>query len=100
MKYQLGQQSKECPDQRCPDQRCPDQRGVLGLSGEHSKRLIFGSLLCLSPDHFRGKVFFATVTNRDPRKLYRGKIEVMFQEATNLLEHMQHYMIQGMARGG
>ena len=35
---------------------------------ENSKRLIFGSLLCLSKDNFQTFVF-ATVANRDPREL-------------------------------
>jgi len=60
-----------------------------GYNWEHSKRLIFGSLLCLSPDHFHKEVFFATVSNRDPRKLHKGSLEVMFQGATKLLAHMK-----------
>jgi hypothetical protein len=35
---------------------------------ENSKRLIFGSLLCLSKDHFQTLVF-ATVADRDPKEL-------------------------------
>ena len=54
---------------------------------EHSKRLIFGSLLCLSPDNFYHKVLFATVTNRDPRDLARGMVEVMFQDGAEVIVH-------------
>lgn len=56
---------------------------------EHSKRLIFGSLLCLSPDHFHSKVLFATVSNSDPKDLSKGYFEVMFQGSTDLLAHIK-----------
>ena len=54
---------------------------------EHSKRLLFGSLLCLSPDndHFTDKVYFATVTDRDPKKIAEGELEVMFQGDEDIL---------------
>ena len=55
---------------------------------DHSKHLIFGSLLCLSPDNFRDKVFFATVTNRDPVELAQGNLEVMFNGCQELLSHI------------
>ena len=54
---------------------------------EHTKRLIFGSLLCLSPDNFFHKVLFATVTDRDPRKLARGRVQVMFQDGAEVILH-------------
>ena len=54
---------------------------------EHSKRLIFGSLLCLSPDNFKKEVFFATVSNRDPRELAQGYLEVMFQGGAEIVAH-------------
>ena len=54
---------------------------------EHSKRLIFGSLLCLSPDNFRNKVFFAVVTNREPHEVSRGFLQVMFQGGAELIAH-------------
>ena len=54
---------------------------------EHSKRLLFGSLLCLSPDndHFTDEVYFATVTDRDPKKIAEGELEVMFQGDEDIL---------------
>ena len=68
---------------------------------DHSKRLMFGSLLCLSPDHFQKKIFFATVVNRDPVELYSGKIQVIFQGGTDLLAHMklkrEFVMVESMA---
>ena len=55
---------------------------------EHSKRLMFGSLVCLSPDDFQ-TVIFATIANRDPKKLAKGKIEVQFQEGARILPYCQ-----------
>ena len=47
------------------------------INWEFSKRLIYGSLLCLSNDGFN-TIYFATVTNRDPSDLQKGMIEVQF----------------------
>ncbi len=52
---------------------------------EHSKRLMFGSLVCLSPDEFRSAIYFATVSNRDPKHLVEGKVEVQFEEGARIL---------------
>ena len=54
---------------------------------EHSKRLLHGSLLCLSPDNdkFTKEVYFATVTDRDAQKLSNGDLEIMFQADQNIL---------------
>ena len=45
---------------------------------EHSRRLIFGSLLCLSQDNFQN-VLFATIVNRDVELLAQGKVTVKFE---------------------
>lgn len=45
---------------------------------EFSKRLIFGSLLCLSKDNFE-TVIFATVANRDAQTLAKGSVNVNFK---------------------
>ena len=45
-----------------------DNSRLKGVKWENSKRLIFGSLLCLSKDHFQTFVF-ATVGERDPKEL-------------------------------
>ncbi|XP_078367695.1 uncharacterized protein LOC144651630 isoform X2 [Oculina patagonica] len=45
----------------------------------HSKRLIFGSFLCISKDNFE-TMLFATVANRDPDELKIGKIDIRFIE--------------------
>ena len=52
----------------------------------HSKRLIFGSLVCLSPDNFQHITLFATIANRDPRMLARGRVEVLFEEGAAILD--------------
>ena len=58
---------------------------------EHSKRLIFGSLLCLSPvsDNFKEEVYFAIVAKRDPKELTKGILQVQFQESVQLIAHCQ-----------
>ena len=55
---------------------------------EHSKKLIYGSLLCLSPDNFEHTVLFATVSNRE---VHCGKcrIQVMFQRGTEGMTHQR-----------
>ena len=55
---------------------------------EHSKRLLYGSLVCLSPDGFQ-TVIFATIANRDPQKLADGKVEVQFAEGARILPYCQ-----------
>jgi len=52
---------------------------------EHSKRLLFGSLLCLSPDDFQRAIFFATISNREPKMLKEGVLEVQFEEGFRVL---------------
>ena len=49
----------------------------------HSKRLIFGSFLCLSKDNFE-TMLFATVCNRDPEELITGKIDIRFLEEQDI----------------
>ena len=45
---------------------------------QSTKRLIFGSLLCLSPDNFN-TFYFATVTHRESKELEQGLIHVRFE---------------------
>ena len=53
---------------------------------EHSKRLIYGSLLCLSYDQFE-TIWFAVVTNRETENLKLGIVEVQFlSDRQNLYE--------------
>ena len=44
-----------------------------------SKRLLFGSFLCLSKDDFK-TMLFATVSNRDEEKVKKGRIDIRFIE--------------------
>ena len=47
---------------------------------EHSRRLIFGSLLCLSNQNFKeGSIVFATVVKRDAKQLEEGRLIVKFE---------------------
>ena len=56
---------------------------------EHSKRLLFGSLvlLCLLRDDFQRVSFFATISNRDPQMLKKGKLEVQFKESVRIFPY-------------
>ena len=51
---------------------------VMRVNWERSKRLKFGSMVCLSSDEFRTLVF-ATVENRDAEGLTVGELEVRFE---------------------
>ena len=48
------------------------------VNWEHSKRLIFGSLLCFSRDNFQ-TIYFAKVVKRDPKLLKDGLVTVQFE---------------------
>ena len=49
-------------------------------SWEHSKRLIYGSLLCLSPDGFQDQIYFATVYDRKLEELEKGIFLAKFED--------------------
>ncbi|XP_064610398.1 NFX1-type zinc finger-containing protein 1-like [Liolophura sinensis] len=51
-----------------------------------SKRLIYGSLLCLSPDNFQ-TLLFATVINRDLKDLVDGFVDIRFLDHFTFDEH-------------
>ena len=53
------------------------------VNWEHSRRLIFGSMLCLSNDSFENNFMFATVVKRDCKLLQEGKITVKFEDDSN-----------------
>ena len=55
-------------------------RHLRRIEWEHSRRLSFGSLLCLFSENFN-KVFFATVVGRDPKLLKDGILKVQFENA-------------------
>ena len=52
------------------------------VNWDHSKRLIFGALLCLSMDKFQ-TIKFATVVNRDSKQLEKGIVTVKFEDGTD-----------------
>ena len=53
------------------------------VNWEHSRRLIFGSLLCLSRDNFNKSMMFATVVNRDAKLLKEGLLTIKFESDVN-----------------
>ncbi|KAL3848155.1 hypothetical protein ACJMK2_019032 [Sinanodonta woodiana] len=55
---------------------------------ESSKRLIHGSLLCLSADLFE-TFYFATVTNRDPKDLQKGILHVKIEHDFDTIRKLQ-----------
>ncbi|XP_078674224.1 NFX1-type zinc finger-containing protein 1-like [Branchiostoma floridae x Branchiostoma belcheri] len=55
-----------------------DNSRLQKVKWEFSKRLIYGSLVCLTVDGFN-TLIFATVANRDPKALQRGNIDVRFE---------------------
>ena len=59
-----------------------DTRQLRDIPWEHSKRLLYGSFLCLSRDHFK-TMLFATVANRKPEDLKNGNLEIRFVEGLN-----------------
>ena len=56
---------------------------------EQSKRLMFGSLLCFSTDRFKKEMYFCIVTNREPRSIRRGIVQVKFEDPLEMLKHVQ-----------
>ncbi|NWY45192.1 ZNFX1 protein, partial [Sylvia atricapilla] len=56
---------------------------------QNSKRLLYGSLVCMSQDHFE-TFLFATVSNRDAAELGNGIVELRFDaESQPLLAEVQ-----------
>ncbi|NWU16427.1 ZNFX1 protein, partial [Cephalopterus ornatus] len=51
---------------------------------QNSKRLLYGSLVCMSKDHFE-TLLFATVSNRDAAELANGIVELSFDAQSQAL---------------
>ncbi|NXC23528.1 ZNFX1 protein, partial [Campylorhamphus procurvoides] len=51
---------------------------------KNSKRLLYGSLICMSKDHFE-TFLFATVSNRNAEELANGFVELSFDEQSQAL---------------
>ena len=60
-----------------------DVQPLQRVNWEHSQKLIFGSLLCLSNDDFRESIIFATVVKRDAKELEMGRLIVKFEGDIN-----------------
>ncbi|XP_069075559.1 NFX1-type zinc finger-containing protein 1-like isoform X2 [Pleurodeles waltl] len=58
-------------------------KNLKGVRWENSKRLLFGALVCLSKDKFR-TMLFATVADRNEKKLAEGIITLKFTEESRL----------------
>ena len=56
-----------------------DQTRFRRIRWQATKRLIFGSLVCLSKDDFR-TFLFATVANRNPADLEQGFVDLRFED--------------------
>nr|XP_034979822.1 NFX1-type zinc finger-containing protein 1 [Zootoca vivipara] len=54
-----------------------DSKPLRGVRWENSKRLLYGSLVCLSKDNFE-TFLFATVSNREPKELCKGFVHLSF----------------------
>jgi hypothetical protein len=56
----------------------------------HSKRLLYGSLLCFSPqsDCFHNEIFYATVIERNPEELCQGIFHVRFENGFQFFHHI------------
>ena len=61
-----------------------------------SKRLLHGSLVCLSDDDFE-TVVFATVKDRDPKDLYNGQIQVVFDNRAQVKQNTTYTMAETTA---
>ena len=72
-------------------------KSMARINWEHSTRLIYGSLVCLSPDNFNHTGFFATITNRELEKLKVGKLTVMFQGEPEIFMHQKKNTLFVMA---
>ena len=56
-----------------------EMKNLRRIPWEHSKRLLYGSFLCLSKDNFE-TMLFATVANRKPEDLRTGRLDIRFVE--------------------
>ena len=67
--------------------------GLRGIRWENSKRLIFGSLVCFSSDNFKS-LLFATIANREPKRLEDGRIDVVFHNPSNEMMNRTYTMVE------
>nr|XP_055068724.1 NFX1-type zinc finger-containing protein 1 isoform X2 [Misgurnus anguillicaudatus] len=60
-----------------------DPRPLQFVRWENSKRLLYGSLVCLSMDNFES-FLFAIVNDRDPKLLKEGKVDLCFSSESRI----------------
>ncbi|NXU02820.1 ZNFX1 protein, partial [Buphagus erythrorhynchus] len=66
-----------------------DTKPLRFVQWQNSKRLLYGSLVCMSQDHFE-TFLFATVSNRNAEELVNGIVELCFDaESQPLLAEVQ-----------
>ncbi|NXP66262.1 ZNFX1 protein, partial [Chloropsis cyanopogon] len=66
-----------------------DTKPLMFVQWQNSKRLLYGSLVCMSQDHFE-TFLFATVSNRNAADLVNGIVELCFDaESRPLLADVQ-----------
>lgn len=61
-----------------------DTKPLRFVQWQNSKRLLYGSLVCMSQDHFE-TFLFATVSNRNAEELVNGIVELCFDAESQVL---------------
>ncbi|NXP55776.1 ZNFX1 protein, partial [Heliornis fulica] len=61
-----------------------DTKPLRFVRWQNSKRLLYGSLICMSKDHFQ-TCLFATISNRDTADLARGIVQLCFNAQSQAL---------------
>ncbi|XP_069507285.1 NFX1-type zinc finger-containing protein 1 [Ambystoma mexicanum] len=65
-----------------------DTKPLKFVRWQNSKRLIYGSLVCMSKDNFE-TFLFATVSDRDAECLQHGMVQLRFEQSQELLADVQ-----------
>jgi hypothetical protein len=61
-----------------------DPKRYKNIKWEHSKRLLFGALVCLSNDYFENNFIFAVVSDRNNEDLKKGIIKVKLENEESI----------------
>ncbi|XP_071505626.1 NFX1-type zinc finger-containing protein 1-like [Diadema antillarum] len=62
-----------------------DESRLKGIRWQASKRLIFGSLVILTPDDFK-TLIFGTIANRSPQDLEKGLVDIKLERDEEIVE--------------
>ena len=65
-----------------------------------TKRLMYGSLVCLSNDGFTSNIVFASISNRDPQQLEKGMVHIKPEGDSAFLpwnSHQEYTMVESSA---